>query len=53
MLGRLFRVRWLMATSLSYRELPPPEDLSAWIACFWQIQGAVGDGFQHRVLPSG
>jgi AraC-like DNA-binding protein len=41
--------------ALSYREYPPPADLARWIACFWQIGGAVGEssGFSHRVLPDG
>jgi hypothetical protein len=41
--------------ALSYREYPPPADLARWIACFWQIDGAVGEssGFSHRVLPDG
>src|SRR5882757_7962140 len=41
--------------ALSYREYPPPADLARWIACFWQIDGAVEEssGFSHRVLPDG
>jgi AraC-like DNA-binding protein len=41
--------------ALSYREYPPPQDLARWIACFWQIGGAVAQssGFSHRVLPDG
>jgi AraC-like DNA-binding protein len=41
--------------ALSYREYPPPADLARWIACFWQIGGAVAQssGFPHRVLPDG
>jgi AraC-like DNA-binding protein len=41
--------------ALLYREYPPPADLARWIACFWQIGGAVAQssGFSHRVLPDG
>jgi AraC-like DNA-binding protein len=39
----------------TYTEYRPPADLSAWVACLWQINGSIADGhtLAHRVLPDG
>jgi len=44
-----------MALRLTYSEHRPPPDLVPWIACFWQIRGALAEGASHfhRVLPDG
>lgn len=44
-----------MALQLSYSEHRPPPDLARWVACFWQIRGALDEGVSHfhRVLPDG
>lgn len=40
---------------LSYVEHKPSRELAPWVACFWEISGAVSEDvpFLHRVLPDG
>jgi AraC-like DNA-binding protein len=40
---------------LTYIEQQPSPELAPWVACFWQITGAVSpsEPFFHRVLPDG
>ena len=47
------RVSAMSTVPIGYAEHAPPEDLAAWVACFWTQRTALGPNVTsaHRVLP--